>query len=281
LPRPSLTSPRLSARVLAAFPSIVGNGKGAPRPRHGVRHFVETSGRPVFAARRLDPDKLKIAQAEFRSLEAAGSARRFNSPWSSPLHMVPKQDGSWRPYGDYRRLNTVTKPDRYPLPSMLDLSAAKLHGCKFFSCFYLVKGYHQIPMAAEDVEKTAIVTPFGLFEYLFMPIRLTNAAQSFQRLMDKLFRHLPFVFTYLARPSHRQQDSGRTFVAPLQQFFQVLQENGFTIMNELVGVGVGDSIASLENLPNTFCKKIRETLKSVRAIFDVFSRYRSIPGEHM
>jgi hypothetical protein len=46
-------------------------------------------------------------------------------------------------------------------------------------------------------------------------------------------------------------------------------------MNELVGVGVGDSIASLENLPNTFCKKIRETLKSVRAIFDVFSRYRS------
>jgi hypothetical protein len=52
-------------------------------------------------------------------------------------------------------------------------------------------------MAAEDIEKTAIVTPFGLFEYLFMPFGLTNAAQSFQCLMDKLFRHLPFVFTYL------------------------------------------------------------------------------------
>ncbi len=84
-------------------------------------------------ARRLDPDKLKIAEAEFRSLEAAGIVRRSNSPWSSPLHMVPKADGSWRPCGDYRRLNTVTTPDRYPLPSMLDLSA-KLHGCKFFSC---------------------------------------------------------------------------------------------------------------------------------------------------
>ena len=118
--------------LLASFPNIVGDGKGTPRPRHGVRHFVETSGRPVFAkARRLDPDKLKIAEAEFRSLEAAGIVRRSNSPWSSPLHMVPKQDGSWRPCGDYRRLNTVTTPDRYPLPSMLDLSA-KLHGCKFF-----------------------------------------------------------------------------------------------------------------------------------------------------
>jgi hypothetical protein len=118
--------------LLASFPSIVGDGKGTPWPRHGVRHFVETSGRPVFAkARRLDPDKLKIAEAEFCSLEAAGIVRRSNSPWSSPLHMVPKQDGLSWPYGNYRRLNTVTIPDRYPLPSMLDLSA-KLHGCKFF-----------------------------------------------------------------------------------------------------------------------------------------------------
>jgi hypothetical protein len=214
--------------LLASFPSIVGDGKGTPQPRHGVRHFVETKGRPVFAkARRLDPDKLKIAEAEFRSLEAAGIVRRSNSPWSSPLHMVPKADGSWRPCGDYRRLNTVTTPDRYPLPSMLDLSA-KLHGCKFFSCVDLVKGYHQIPMAAEDIEKTAIITPFGLFEYLFMPFGLTNAAQSFQRLMDKLFRHLPFVFTYL----DDHLIASRTLeehLLHLQQFFQVLQENGLTI----------------------------------------------------
>jgi hypothetical protein len=214
--------------LLAAFPAIVGDGKGTPKPRHGVRHFVETSGHPVFAkARRLDPDKLKIAESEFRSLEAAGIVRRSNSPWSSPLHMVPKPDGSWRPCGDYRRLNTVTKPDRYPLPSMLDLSA-KLHGCKFFSCVDLVKGYHQIPMAAEDVEKTAIVTPFGLFEYLFMPFGLTNAAQSFQRLMDKLFRHLPFVFTYLDDHLIASQTL-EEHLLHLQQFFQVLQDNGLTI----------------------------------------------------
>jgi hypothetical protein len=52
-------------------------------------------------------------------------------------------------------------------------------------------------MAAQDVAKTAIITPFGLFEYLFMPFNLRNAAQTFQRFMDSLFKHLPFVFCYL------------------------------------------------------------------------------------
>ena len=151
--------------LLSSFPAIVGDGSGTPNPKHGVFHSIETTGRPVFAkARRLDPEKLRIAEKEFRNLERAGIVRRSNSPWSSPLHMVPKPDGSWRPCGDYRRLNLATKHDQYPLPSIQDLSA-KLHGCKFFSVVDLVKGYHQVPMSPEDIQKTAIVTPFGLFEY--------------------------------------------------------------------------------------------------------------------
>ena len=214
--------------LLSRFPKIVGDGKGTPRPLHGVSHFIETTGRPVFAkARRLEPDKLKIAEAEFRSLEAAGIVRRSNSPWSSPLHMVPKPDGSWRPCGDYRRLNTITVQDRYPLPSIPDLSA-KLHGCKVFSCVDLIKGYHQVPMAEDDIQKTAIVTPFGLFEYVFMPFGLANAAQTFQRLMDRLFRQLGFVFTYL--DDHLiASKSMEEHLLHLEQFFLVLQENGLTI----------------------------------------------------
>ncbi len=172
--------------LLALFPTIVSDRKGKPSPKHKICHTIETTGGPVFAkARRLYPDKLHNAEAEFRELEAAGIIRRSDSSWSSPLHMVRKKDGSRRPCGDYRRLNLVTTHDHYPLPSILDLSN-KLHGCKFFSCIDLVKGYHQIPMAAQDIAKTAIITPFGLFEYLFMPFGLRNAAQTFQRFMDSL-----------------------------------------------------------------------------------------------
>ncbi len=112
---------------------------------------------PVFAkSHHLDPEKLQIAKAEFKRLESAGIVRRSTSPWASPLHMVPKKDGSWRPCGDYRRLNLVTTPDKYPLPNMQDLSNGQ-HGCPVFSKIDLVKGYHQIPVATEDIRKLQLL----------------------------------------------------------------------------------------------------------------------------
>jgi hypothetical protein len=110
--------------------------------------------------------------------------------------MVKKADGSWRPCGDYRRLNLVTRPDKYPVPNIQDLSS-RLHGCVVFSKLDLRKGYYQIPMAARDVPKTAVITPFGLFEFLRMPFGLKNAGQRFQRLIDRVLAGLDFVFIYL------------------------------------------------------------------------------------
>jgi transposase InsO family protein len=214
--------------LLAQFPSIIGDGSDTPRPLHGVSHTVETIGRPIFAkSRRLDPEKLRSAETEFRDLERLGIVRRSDSPWSSPLHMVPKHDGTWRPCGDYRRLNAATVDDRYPLPSLQDFTA-KLSGCKVFSCIDLVKGYHQVPMAAADIPKTAIITPFGLFEYVFMPFGLKNAAQTFQRLMDRLFRHLPNVFTYLDDNLIGSASVEEHWVH-LREFFQILSDNGLQI----------------------------------------------------
>jgi Reverse transcriptase (RNA-dependent DNA polymerase) len=91
---------------------------------------------------------------------------------------------------------TATTHDCYLLPNIMDFSG-RLSGCTVFSTIDLVKRYHQVPTAAADIPKTAIITPFGLFEYLFMPFQLRNTAQTFQRLIDHLFLHLPFVFTYL------------------------------------------------------------------------------------
>ena len=83
----------------------------------------------------------------------------------SPLHMVPKSDGLWRRCGNFRRLNDCTEDDRYPLPHIQDFGS-NLHGNRVFSVLDLQRGYHQIPMDLADIKKTAIITPFGLFEYL-------------------------------------------------------------------------------------------------------------------
>jgi hypothetical protein len=79
---------------------------------------------------------------------------------------------------------------------MQDLSNG-LHSCKIFSKIDLVKGYHQVPVANEDIPKTAIKTPVGLFEYLFTPFGLSNAAQTFKRMMDLTSDGLEGVFAFM------------------------------------------------------------------------------------
>jgi hypothetical protein len=72
-----------------------------------------------------------------------------------------------------------------------------LAGCSYFSKLNLQKGYLQVPVAAADVPKTAVITPFSHFEFVRMPFGLKNAGMTFQRLMDSILNGLPFVFVYL------------------------------------------------------------------------------------
>ena len=112
------------------------------------------------------------------------------------MHMVKKKDGGWRPCGDYRRLNTAMVPDRYPLPNIADFSS-QVSGSTIFSKLDLQMGYYQVPVAQEDVEKTAIITPFWMFEFLVMPFGLRNAGNTFQRLMNQILGDLPYCFAYV------------------------------------------------------------------------------------
>jgi len=226
------SAPKDVRRLLAEFPDVLSSdGFTASKPKHGVQHTLPTvPGPPVFAkARRLDPKKLASAKAEFEftKMEKAGIIRRSDSPWSSPLHMVKKPDGTWRPCGDYRRLNTVTVPDRYPLPAVADFSA-QLAGSAVFSKLDLQKGYYQIPMHPADMKKTAIVTPFGLFKFLRLPFGLRNAAQTFQRLMDRIFGDLPFCFVYLDDILVFSPDF-TTHAAHLRDVLLLCRQHGLTV----------------------------------------------------
>jgi hypothetical protein len=184
-------------KLLEEFPSLLRPSMAPHKLLHGIVDYIDTgSAVPVFARpRRLDPEKHRIVEQEFLALEKAGIIRRSNLPRASPLHLVPKKDGSWCPCGDYRRLNRHHSR-QIPLPNMQSLNN-RMAGCMFFSKIDLLKAYHKIPIAEEDIQKTAIATPFGLWEFLFMAFGLRNAAQAFQQLKDNILMGLDYVFSFL------------------------------------------------------------------------------------
>ena len=172
--------------VLCAFPEVLRKEPG----RTNLASLVINTGdhAPVSShPYRIAPRWRDEVKNQIDLLLQLGIIQPSTSPWCSSVVTVKKKDGGIRICIDFRAVNAITAPDPYQMPlieELLDLLAS----AKFISKVDLNKGFHQIPVSASDMCKTAFCTPWGKFEFLVMPFGLRNGPSVFQRLMDQVLQ---------------------------------------------------------------------------------------------
>ena len=150
-----------------------------------TKHRIELlDDTPIYQKSRRFPEPVsEEIEAQCQELHLLDIIEPSKSAWSSPIVPVRKKDGKLRLCVDYRKLNAVTKPDRYPLPNLTD-SVYSLHGVKFFSCVDVVRGFYHLQLEEASKEITAFSSPRGHWQFKRLPFGLRNAPSAFQREMQ-------------------------------------------------------------------------------------------------
>jgi len=254
-----------------------------------VKHQIITGEAVPIAQQpyRVNPKNRDFLKQEIAKMETQGIIRKSSSPWASPVVIVEKKDNTRRICVDYRKLNAVTKADVYPLPRVDDLLES-FRGANWFTTLDLASGYWQVVMHPNDIEKTAFITPFGLYEFLVMPFGLGWAPGTFQRLMNRVLQDFlgEFVAVYLDDIIIYSKGSFENHLDHLKQVFNALQQSflkiklkkcHFCLPNiKFLGHVVGrngilpnpDKIEKVKNFP------VPQTLTQLRAALGLFSYYR-------
>jgi hypothetical protein len=234
------TMPPEIAMLLYTYRDLFKAPEGLPPQRlqnHAI--ILKEGSQPV----KVKPYRYPHSQKEqiekmVKEMLDQGIIQPSNSPFSSPIVLVKKKDGSWRFCTDYRALNAITVRDSFPMPTVDEL-LDELCGAKYFSKLDLRSGYHQILIQPEDRHKTAFRTHHGHYEWLVMPFGLTNAPATFQCLMNQIFQHAlrKFVLVFFD-DILVYSTTWKEHLTHLESILQVLQQNTLYVKLSKCAFGV-------------------------------------------
>lgn len=178
---------------------------------------------------RLSPVEREKVRTIIQELLEHKIIRESKSPYSSPIILVKKKNGDDRLCVDFRELNSNTLRDHYPLPLISDQIDQLANG-RFYTSLDMAAGFHQIPISETSIEKTAFVTPDGLYEYLTMPFGLSNACSVYQRCINRALTSLlgtaaqVYVDDVLSKCADFSEG-----ISNLERILKALQDSGFSI----------------------------------------------------
>jgi transposase InsO family protein len=215
-------SQQLYHNLLDKFKSSFDEPTGV-HVRSGVYHHIplkDGANVPQHRTRRMSPAELEEVQKQLKWYLERGWIRPSDSAYGAPVVFAKKPDGTLRFCVDYRALNAITKKSNANLPR-IDETLDQLKGAQYFTSVDLFSGYHQVPLAPDDIHKTAFSTRYGNYEFTVMPFGLTSAPHTFQALMNNILR--PFIDKFVLVYLDDVMIYSRTEQEHLQHVEQVLQ----------------------------------------------------------
>ena len=256
--------------------------------RTGVCQLEIKTGdaQPIASSPHRVPDRLKEGvRMEVAKLVEMGVVVESTSPWASPIVPVAKEDGTIRLCVDYRRLNGVSQGDPYYMATLEEI-LERVGSSSCISKLDLSRGFYQIEVQEQSIQKTAFITPFGKFEFLRMPFGLRNAPSIFQRVMEVVLRGCYFFCAPYIDDIVVFSQSGEEHLGHLREVLEALRRNGLTVklgkcafgrrkleyLGHLIG---GGEMAVPKHRATAMAEYVQpKTRKQLRAFLGAASYYR-------
>lgn len=217
--------------LLSEFRDVISTGSMDLGSTSVLKHDIVTeSPHPIRQApRRLPVHQSDEVRDHVNQLLQEGLIAPSSSPWAAPIVVVRKTDGSLRLCVDYRKLNSNTVKDAFPIPRIED-AIDSMSKAKYFTTLDLASGYWQVELSNAAKAKSAFVTPFGLYQWNVMPFGLCNAPSTFQRLMNTVLGDLiPDVCTAYVDDTNTFSATLEEHLVNLRKVLQRFREAGLKI----------------------------------------------------